>query len=211
MSSSSAAAPLARRAIPAQARSAITVEKILDAATNILYERGLQGLNTNAVAARASINVATLYHYFPDKVAILAELFHRDQSQRTEYLMQRLEELPDVHSIEEWTSDLIHAIIDLRRQVPTTAALRQACRTVPQLLELEDADNDRIIDHFSKVLRRRFRHLSPNRARHSARALIEIGAALLDRASLDAEHASGLIKETIIMISAYLTQLDTGY
>jgi AcrR family transcriptional regulator len=211
VASSPATRPLTRRAIPSQARSALTVEKILDAATTILFERGLQGLNTNAVAATAGINVATLYHYFPDKVAILAELFRRDQTRRSEFLVMRLEELPAVADIDEWTADLIHSIVQLRRQVPTAAVLRQACRTVPQLLEIEEADNDRLVDHFSRVLRRRFRQLSPNRARHAARTLIETGAALLDRASLDLEHSPGLIKETIAMLSAYLDRLDEGF
>lgn len=197
--------PLARRAIPAQARSTVTVEKILSAATSVLAERGLQGLNTNAVAARASINVATLYHYFPDKVAILAELFRRDQSRRAEYFVTRIEELPEVDDVSAWTANLIHSLVDLRRRVPTTAALRQACRTVPQLLAIEEEENDQLIELFAKLLRRRYRHLSPNRARHASRVLIETGTLLLDRASVDVEHSPGLIRETIAMLSAYLS------
>jgi AcrR family transcriptional regulator len=203
--------PLARRAIPAQARSTVTVEKILSAATSVLAERGLQGLNTNAVAARASINVATLYHYFPDKVAILAELFRRDQLRRSEYFVHRIEELPEVDDVGAWTGSLIHSLVDLRRRVPTTAVLRQACRTVPQLLAIEEEENDLLIEHFSKILRRRFRHLSPNRARHAARVLIETGTLLLDRASVDVEHSPGLIRETIAMLSAYFEILGEGH
>lgn len=199
--------PLARRAIPAQARSTVTVEKILTAATSVLAERGLQGLNTNAVAARAGINVATLYHYFPDKVAILAELFRRDQNRRHEYFITRIAELPDVEDISAWLTSLIHSLVDHRRKVPTTAVLRQACRTVPQLLAMEEEEMDRVIDMFGKVVRRRFRHLSPNRARYAARVLMESGVALLDRASLDVEHAAGLVRETISMLTCYMEQL----
>ncbi len=211
VATSNAARPLSRRAIPTQARSTITVEKILSSATTILYERGLQELNTNAVAAHAGINVATLYHYFPDKVAILAELFQRDETRRSDYLSMRLEELPDVMNLEEWTGDLIHSIVDLRRQWPATAVLRQACRTVPELLGREEADNEELVDLFSKVLRRRFRHLSPNRARNAGRMLIETGSALFDRATVDAEHSAGLVKETIYMLSSYLERLEAGY
>jgi AcrR family transcriptional regulator len=202
--------PLARRAIPAQARSTVTVEKILSAATTVLAERGLQGLNTNAVAARASINVATLYHYFPDKVAILAELFRRDQTRRAEYFVKRIEELPEVDDVSEWTANLIHSLVDLRRKVPTTAVLRLACRTVPQLLAIEEEENDQLIELFAKLLRRRYRYLSPNRARHASRVLIETGTLLLDRASVDVEHSPGLIRETIAMLSAYFDYLAHG-
>lgn len=199
--------PLARRAIPAQARSTATVEKILTSATGVLAECGLQGLNTNAVAARAGINVATLYHYFPDKVAILAELFRRDQARRHEYFTHRIEELPEIEDVSAWTASLVHSMVDLRRRVPSTASLRQACRTVPVLLAIEEEDNNCIIEIFGKILRRRFRHLSPNRARNAARVLIESGTALLDRASLDAEHAAGLIRETVSMLSTYMEHL----
>jgi AcrR family transcriptional regulator len=208
MTTQHASRSLARRAIPTQARSTVTVEKILAAATDILSERGLQGLNTNAVADAACINVATLYHYFPDKVAILAELFRRDQARRYEFLIGRLNELPEVEAVDEWTADLIHSVVEVRRAVPTTAVLRRACRTVPQLLAIEEADTDRLVEEFSKSLRRRYPLLSPTRARHCARTLIETGGALLDRASLDEGVSMGLIAETIEMLSAYVERLE---
>ena len=72
---------------PTQARSIATFTSILDAATEIVVELGIQGLNTNIVAERARINIGTVYHYFPDKTAILLELFRLDQQQRAVYLL----------------------------------------------------------------------------------------------------------------------------
>lgn len=188
----------------------MTVEKILDAATAILVDRGLRGFNTNAVAEEAGINVATLYHYFPDKVAILAELFSRDQSRRTEFITAKMDELPLVDNLDDWVSSLVHRIVDVRRLVPATAVLRQACRTVPEIVELEEADNNALVSHFSRVLRLRFPTLAPTRSRHCARALIETGATLLDRVSLDEESSLGMIGETINMLSGYLDRLNTS-
>ncbi len=199
---------LTRRAIPTQARSAVTVEKILSAATSVLTERGLQGLNTNAVAESAQINVATLYHYFPDKVAILAELFIRDQARRSEYLVARFNELPDVVDIDTWTTNLINSIMDLRRASPETIVLRQACRTVPELLAIEESDTAQISDILARALRLRFPSITSSRAGFAARALIESGAVMLDRASIDEDSSSGLIREVIAMITAYLERLD---
>lgn len=62
---------------PRQARSRARFEKLLDAAEAILTESGYDALNTNAVAARATTSVGTLYHYFPDKAAILEALIVR--------------------------------------------------------------------------------------------------------------------------------------
>ena len=183
------------------------MEKILSAASEILVERGLGAFNTNAVAECAGINVATLYHYFPDKVAILAELFTRDQRRRSEFITTRMDDLPKVSDLDRWVYELIHSIVDLRRANPATVSLRQACRTVPELVEIEEQDNANLVAHFSRVLRLRFPDLTPSRSRHGARALIESGAALLDRASLDEDASQGLVRETITMISLYLEHL----
>jgi AcrR family transcriptional regulator len=199
---------ISRRAIPAQARSTATVEKILAAAANILAHEGLPALNTNAVAARAGINVATVYHYFPDKVAILAELFRRDLATRHQYLITRLEEMPSLADMTGWGVDVIGSLLQLRIQDPATAVLRRACRTVPQLLELEEQENDRIADVFAKLLRRRMRHLSPNRARNCARVILETANTLLDRANADVEHSAGLVKETVSMLALYFRALE---
>jgi AcrR family transcriptional regulator len=59
---------------PRQARALKTVDFILDAATYILAERGLDGFTTNRIADRAGVNIASLYQYFPDKLAILKAL-----------------------------------------------------------------------------------------------------------------------------------------
>lgn len=201
---------ITRRAIPTQARSAATVERILSAATNVLGARGLQGLNTNAVAEEAGINVATLYHYFPDKVAILAELFRRDLARRHDFLIQQLEEFPRLENTTAWGAELLNSLLSFRRTVPGTSALRRACRTIPQLLSIEEEAHDRIVEIFARTLRKRYRNLSPNRARNCARVIMEMGVSLLDRASLDFEHSAGLVKETNLLLSSYLGALELG-
>ncbi len=179
----------------------------MNAATNVLVTRGLQGFNTNAVAVAAGINVATLYHYFPDKVSILAELFVRDQNKRKQYITKQMDEFAHVSDLERWTRDLVHAIVELRRANPETAVLRQACRTVPEIVTLEHADSDQLIAHFAHVLQVRFAQLGAARARNCSRTIVETGAALLDRATLEDDHARGLINETVAMLVAYLSSL----
>ena len=65
------------RKAPRQARSAATVDAILEASAHILREGGLGALNTNAVAERAGASIGSLYQYFPNKDAILTELIRR--------------------------------------------------------------------------------------------------------------------------------------
>jgi AcrR family transcriptional regulator len=66
------------RKMPLQRRSAETVAVILEGAAHILEERGFEGFNTNAVAARAGVSIGSLYQYFPNKDALLSALIQRE-------------------------------------------------------------------------------------------------------------------------------------
>lgn len=65
------------RKSPIQSRSEQTVETILAAATRVLIKDGAAGFTTNKVAERAGVSIGSLYQYFPNKEAILAELVRR--------------------------------------------------------------------------------------------------------------------------------------
>jgi len=60
--------------MPGQARSQETVSVILEASARILESDGLQGFNTNAIAARAGVSIGSIYQYFPNKDAIVFAL-----------------------------------------------------------------------------------------------------------------------------------------
>jgi len=70
---------------PVQRRSRERVELILDAASELLAEGGVDALTTRALAARADIPVATIYRYFANREEIIAayldhELVQIDQA-----------------------------------------------------------------------------------------------------------------------------------
>lgn len=57
------------------ARQARTVSVLLDAALELLYERGHEALTVRDVAARAGVTHTTAYAYFTSKAHLAAELF----------------------------------------------------------------------------------------------------------------------------------------
>lgn len=69
---------LTPRKSPKQERSARTVEAILQSAAHILETRGVDGYNTNAIAARAGASIGSVYQYFASKDAITAALIAAD-------------------------------------------------------------------------------------------------------------------------------------
>jgi AcrR family transcriptional regulator len=62
---------------PRQVRAELTRERILTAAAHIFAEHGYSAGTTNRIAERARISIGSLYQYFPNKDAILAELLVR--------------------------------------------------------------------------------------------------------------------------------------
>jgi AcrR family transcriptional regulator len=65
------------RKSPVQARSAASVEAILEATIQVLLNVGKERLTTARVALRAGVSVGTLYQYFPNKNALLQAALKR--------------------------------------------------------------------------------------------------------------------------------------
>ena len=60
---------------PKQSRSLMLVQAIQEACLQILEREGPDQLTTQRIADVAGINIASLYQYFPNKEAVLAEVF----------------------------------------------------------------------------------------------------------------------------------------
>jgi AcrR family transcriptional regulator len=76
MARSTSNPPRPRRA-PQQERSRLMVDRILQAGSAVLIEQGYDGATTNRIAEAAEISPGSLYQYFPNKDAIIAEVVDR--------------------------------------------------------------------------------------------------------------------------------------
>ncbi|EPX56331.1 Transcriptional regulator, TetR family [Cystobacter fuscus DSM 2262] len=123
---------------PRQERSRATVEAILQATTYILTRSGWDQLTTNAIAERAGVNIASLYQYFPNKAAIVAELRRR----HLEQLRGCHAEGPPPKTLHEALSASVETLIRQRKtngelhrifeqELPRSSALGLATATSP--------------------------------------------------------------------------------
>ena len=62
------------RKLPQQQRAREMRRRLLDSTRTLIAKRGIDALSTQAIADTAHVSIGTVYRYFPDRAAILAEL-----------------------------------------------------------------------------------------------------------------------------------------
>jgi AcrR family transcriptional regulator len=115
---------------PVQARSQATVDAIVDAAARVLVRGGYGAFTTNRVAARAGVSVGSLYQYFPNKEALLAELKTRHVTQLERGLDAAMTRVADA-PIAELIAAVIEAMVAVHLVDPELHRVLSA--EVPQL------------------------------------------------------------------------------
>jgi AcrR family transcriptional regulator len=106
---------------PVQRRSEETRDRILAAAARVFAARGYAGGTTNHIAAEAGLSVGSLYQYYPNKDALLAELMRAHVAEGTALIARRLAERSAAGAPADLATDLrpfVDAAIDNHRADP---------------------------------------------------------------------------------------------
>jgi AcrR family transcriptional regulator len=181
MSSTAKNRPMPRKR-PRQARSANTVDTIIEAAARILEAEAHSGFSTNAVAQKAGVSIGTLYQYFPNKEAILGALLVRETAQ----LLSHAEVALEQPSAEEALSILISAAIEHQFKRPKLA----------RILDFEeghlpfDAATRKLNDNVTAVVLKIIERLAPpcrEDDQAAARDVVAIMKGIVDAAGFAAE------------------------
>lgn len=198
-------ASLAPRRVPIQSRARRRVDRILDAAAELLAERPVSELTTAAIAARAGVPIGSLYQYFPNKLAVLAALARRVMDKvdaATERAVHGARGLP-------WRQALNRAVavnMESFARQPGYAALLRAIRGTPEFREITDRSNARVARLVASHPEVRSLGISEHRAELVARTAIEAANALQDRALVaeTPERAREIVREMETLLAAYL-------
>jgi AcrR family transcriptional regulator len=111
------------RKSPVQARSAASVDAILEATIQVLLEVGKERLTTTKVALRAGVSVGTLYQYFPNKSALLKAALKRHLDEVTEAIELVCHE-QNGHSLEQMATALLTRFLEAKlKDAKTSVAL----------------------------------------------------------------------------------------
>ncbi len=111
------------RKSPVQARSAASVDAILEATIQVLLTVGKERLTTTRVAFRAGVSVGTLYQYFPNKSALLQAALKRHLDEVTE-AVERVCQEQKGNTLREMATAVINAFLEAKmRDAKTSVAL----------------------------------------------------------------------------------------
>jgi AcrR family transcriptional regulator len=111
------------RKSPVQARSAASVNAILEATIQVLLQVGKERLTTTRVALRAGVSIGTLYQYFPNKSALLQAALKRHLVEVTEAVELVCKEQED-KTLHQMVTALITTFLQAKmRKAKTSVAL----------------------------------------------------------------------------------------
>jgi AcrR family transcriptional regulator len=180
------------------------VECILDVTVELLASRELDALTTAEIARRAKVPIGSVYHYFPSKEAILAELADRKFREVDDASAERMQ--ADLEHM-DWRRALeraIEAVVSAFRSDPVYMTLWQITRSSPAFRSVAQGSDERLAQALEPLPP--LAHLSPARRRLVVRSGIRIANAFLDwiLATEDPRQVAAMVREMKRAVVSYL-------
>ena len=170
---------LSPRREPLQQRSLARAQQILQVSAELLEEVGLDTLTTILIARRSGISVGTLYHYYPNKHAILHAMAER-WLREVERSLDEVETWPLAElALPQFVDRLVERQLVVYREQRGILHLVQAMFSIPELRELDQRHDALVIERMSKVFGRYGLKGSSTGLGRLARAYLELTHALL--------------------------------
>lgn len=194
---------------PQQERGQRRVEQILDAAESVFAELGVDGASMQAIADRAGSSVGSLYHFFPNKDALVEALGLR-YAERVSRTNEEAMPLEMAHMpAEELFERVLTAQMRFIEQTPAFAAMQDAIhRNCPAV---KDALNNALVGHVGKFLALRYPKLGPPQRMVSAMVSVSTVHALMHlAANVPAEMREPVIAEAKAMLVAHYSDYDAA-
>jgi AcrR family transcriptional regulator len=195
--SATAQIPRLRR-VPRQARSRERLQRVLDAADELLASEGAEALTTTRVAEAAGVSVGSLYQYLPDKGAIVEALAQRYLAE-FEDVMDAVAVRAEQESWDDPVGTLIDTFADHYRARPGYRALWFGRHLNEELRAADRENNVALAAGVRRVL---------GVSEREARAGVLVADALLQEAFRTGDDA--LIGEAKRILRLYLAEVRNG-
>jgi len=148
------AADIEPRNAPVQGRSKKRAKQIIDVTGELLERVGFDDLNTILIAKEVGISIGSLYHYFPNKQAIMHAMGKQWLAEIEQVLQQYDSWDIENMSLEELVKKMLQANLKVYKRQKALLTLVQAMFSVPELRELDEQHDEMVISHIANVFKR---------------------------------------------------------
>jgi AcrR family transcriptional regulator len=195
---------------PRQSRAQATFDAVLDAAAELIAQRGYAGTTTNAVAKRAGISIGSLYQYFPNKTAILVSLLERHIYEVQPVVVEGLAALGDPAApFEDTLRQLLLRLIDAHGRNPRLMeVLSEEAPHPPSIQRLRRKLEGGYVAQMAEILRRRpdVRVPDPDVAAQVIAVVTEAATYWLSHSMPRNADKRRHVDEVVRLVSAYTRQ-----
>jgi AcrR family transcriptional regulator len=200
---------LAPRSVPRQRRAIERRRAILDAALALLEQNSLDSLTTSLIAALAGVPVASVYAYFPNKMAVVAELAREAMEEVDTRLTALLPATIDEAGLDQAVDRAIEAVLAGSRAVPARQRLFSSIRGNATLEPVLRESDDRMVEVLSRNIATARPDLPPLRARAIAQTTVATFTAMQDYVlpCEDPDYFAALVQEWRRIVKLYLAAL----
>ncbi len=145
--------PLAQRRKAKQQRSLDRTQQIMQVTSQLLDEVGFDDLTTILITKRLGISVGSLYHYFPNKQAILYAIAE-NWLKRWNRVLEDISTSPiEYDDLEGFVTTLNNTFLLVYREQKGILPLIQAMYAVPELRELDEQHDITVTKYLSSFFK----------------------------------------------------------
>jgi AcrR family transcriptional regulator len=199
---------LAPRVRPIQDRAKHTVDLILDTASTLLDEVGIDAFNTNLLAERANVAVRSVYRYYPNKLAVIVGLAERQADEWQESFGEVIGQMedPDTSALDVW-DQILDTYVEYLEAKQGRSAIRRAMQALPRLHQVNRSDNDALSRQIATALQAAGAAHPVPHLKLVGRLLLETSDAAIDDAlSRSGRVPSAILDELKLMHRSYLAR-----
>jgi AcrR family transcriptional regulator len=191
------------RRAPSRGRARATIDRLLEAADQILADEGWQFLATTRVAEVAEVSVGTVYHWFPDKQAIVEALAREYWSELAALVAEVAEGSASIDPV----GDVISSLSDGFRDRPGFLALWFSSLRTEEVRDATRPNRLLVGASVVRMLTRAYPDAAPDTLNTVAQMVVLIGDGLLREAfRLDHAGDKAVLSEGQLALNAYIAQ-----
>jgi AcrR family transcriptional regulator len=181
---------------PQQERGEKRVEEILDAAEAVIAEVGVEAATTNAIAERAGASVGSLYHFFPNKEAIVQALSVRYEATLNRVKVAALSGNTTETTVRQMVDGIVDPFAKFMEERPAYLEVFHATQDPRRPWSLNPRFHQGIVEMVEALMRARAPDVDPAYRRLQATFAVEYVHRMLEAAwSQPAAMRPGMIAE----------------